>query len=292
MIKSMTGFGRGETITEDYKVSIEIKSVNHRYCDLNIKLPKKFNAIENNLRNIVKQYASRGKIDVYISYEDYAGKNSHVHYHSHVAQEYMAALEEASKEFSLKNEISASNLVRFPDVLSVEEESSDFEAIFPVVEDTLRKACANFVDARLAEGEQLYKDLTGKLEGLLVMVDKVEKRSPEMMKEYRQKILDKVSELLGDRKVDESILATEMIIYADKVCVDEETVRLRSHIQGMLDTLKLEESIGRKLDFIAQEMNREANTTLSKANDKELSDIAIDMKTEIEKIREQIQNIE
>lgn len=292
MIKSMTGFGRYETITEDYRISVEIKSVNHRYCDMNIKLPKKFNEIESNLRNAMKSYASRGKIDVYIGYEDYAQAGTHVHYHEQLAGEYMQAAQKASEDFELSSGMTASALIRFPEVLSIEEETDDLQDVFPVVVETLQKAGEQFVAAREREGESLYEDIRNKLQYLLELVAQVEQRSPEILSEYRKKLTDKVQELLGDRKLDDSVLATELIVYADKVCVDEETVRLRSHIESMQETLEQPDAIGRKLDFIAQEMNREANTILSKANDKELSAVAINLKTEIEKIREQIQNIE
>lgn len=292
MIKSMTGFGRYETVTDEYRIAVEIKSVNHRYCDLNIKLPKKFNEIENTLRMMMKEIAERGKIDVYVSYEDYAGKGTHVHYHPQIAKEYVKVAAQVAEDFALHSSLSAERLLGFADVISLEEESNDLESVFPIVTQTLQKAGDQFVASREREGEQLYQDIKGKLAYLLTLVAQVEERSPQMLQEHRQKLLEKVQELLGDRKIDEGILATELIVYADKVCVDEETVRLRSHIDAMSETLDMQEAIGRKLDFIAQEMNREANTILSKANDKELSGIAINLKTEIEKIREQIQNIE
>lgn len=292
MIKSMTGFGRYETVTDEYRIAVEIKSVNHRYCDLNIKLPKKFNEIENTLRMMMKEIAERGKVDVYVSYEDYAGKGTHVHYHPQIAKEYVKVAAQVAEEFELHNSLSAERLLGFADVISLEEESNDLESVFPIVTQTLQKAGEQFIASREREGEQLYQDIKGKLAYLLTLVAQVEERSPQMLQEHRQKLLEKVQELLGDRKIDEGILATELIVYADKVCVDEETVRLRSHIDAMSETVDMQEAIGRKLDFIAQEMNREANTILSKANDKELSGIAINLKTEIEKIREQIQNIE
>ena len=292
MIKSMTGIGRYETVTDEYRIAVEIKQVNHRYCDLNIKLPKKFNEIENTLRMMMKEIAERGKVDVYVSYEDYAGKGTHVHYHPKIAIEYVKVAAQVAEEFELHNSLSAERLLGFADVISLEEESNDLESVFPIVTQTLQKAGEQFIASREREGEQLYQDIKGKLAYLLTLVAQVEERSPQMLQEHRQKLLEKVQELLGDRQIDEGILATELIVYADKVCVDEETVRLRSHIDAMSETLDMQEAIGRKLDFIAQEMNREANTILSKANDKELSGIAINLKTEIEKIREQIQNIE
>lgn len=292
MVKSMTGFGRYECVTEEYKITVEIKSVNHRYCDLSIKLPKKFNAVENNIRNVLKKYAARGKIDVYVGYEDYAQQQSHVRYHSNIAQGYVEAAGQAAAEFSVESALTAAALIRFPEVVTLEEDQADIMAIYPALEETVKKAAAQFAQARETEGEQLYRDITEKLSYVLELVKYVEERSPEILAEYRQKIYDKVQEFLGDRKVDESVLATELIIYADKVCVDEETVRLKSHVENMGKTLERGEPVGRKLDFIAQEMNREANTILSKANDRKLSETAINLKTEIEKIREQVQNIE
>lgn len=292
MIKSMTGFGRQETVSQDYKLTVEIKAVNHRYCDISIKMPKKFNAFENSIRTILKEYASRGKIDVYINYEDYAGQKAKVTYHESVAKGYMEAMKKAAGEFGIEQAITASSLIRFPEVISLEEENLDESLFYPVLEETFRQAAKQFCQAREKEGAHLKQDLLDKLLFIEGLVAKVEARSPQMLQEYRQKITDKVTELLGENKVDDRVLATEITVFADKVCVDEETVRLRSHIKNMRDTLSLDEAVGRKLDFIAQEMNREANTILSKANDRELSNIAIDLKTEIEKVREQIQNIE
>lgn len=292
MIKSMTGFGRFETVTEEYRISVEIKSVNHRYCDISIKLPKKFYEIENQLRSTMKHYAVRGKVDVYVTYEDYAQRSTHVHYHPQIAGEVVKVIKQVAEEFSVSEAMTASSLIRFPDVISLEEENSDYADVFPVVEKTLQQAGERFVAAREKEGIRLCEDLKEKLSYVSALVAEVEKRSPQMIEEHRKKLTDKVQELLGDRKLDENVLATELIIYADKVCVDEETVRLRSHVASMTEALDKPEAVGRKLDFIAQEMNREANTILSKANDREISSIAINLKTEIEKIREQIQNIE
>jgi uncharacterized protein (TIGR00255 family) len=292
MIKSMTGFGRSETVTEAYKLTVEMKAVNHRYCDIGLKLPKKFNAYENRIRSIVKEYASRGKIDIYISYEDYGGQKAKVNYQESVAKGYMEAIESAADTFGMEKGITALSLIRLPEVISLEEADTDEAVLYPILEENLRLAAGSFAQARCKEGEHLKNDLLEKLTHIEKMVEEVERRSPEMLAEYRQKITNKVEELLGEKNIDEHILATELAVFADKVCVDEETVRLRAHIQNMRDTLTLAEAVGRKLDFIAQEMNREANTILSKANDRELSNVAIDLKTEIEKVREQIQNIE
>lgn len=294
MMKSMTGFGRAETTTSEYRLSVEIKAVNHRYCDINIKLPRKLNALEGRLRSVIKEYASRGKIDVFVNYEDFSEGRAKVNYHENIAKGYIDAATKAAEALGLPHgkPTSAFTLIRLPEVITLEEETMDESLIYPALEEVFRRAAENFSEARQAEGERLKEDLIGKLDGVERMVVEVEKRSPQMLQEYRQRIMDKVEELLGDTQIDERVLATELIVYADKVCVDEETVRLRSHITNMRDTLNLDEAVGRKLDFVAQEMNREANTILSKANDRELSGTAIDLKTEIEKIREQIQNIE
>ena len=273
-------------------MTVEIKSVNHRYLDVNIKLLKKFGMFESRIRNLLKEYAGRGKIDIYINYEDYSDHGVSVRYHPEIARGYVQAMMQAKDAFSIPSGLDAVSLVRFPDVISIEEGLEDVESVYPVIEQAVREAGKHFVFSREQEGQNLKEDILSKLEYLEQTVAFVDERSPEMLKEYRQKIQTKVEELLQDRKVDDAVLATELIVYADKVCVDEETVRLRSHIKNMKDTLEKEEPIGRKLDFISQEMNREANTILSKANDKELSQKAIDLKTEIEKIREQIQNIE
>ena len=292
MLKSMTGYGRSEIISGDKKITVEIKTVNHRYCDIAIKLPKKLISLENGIRNVIKQYIGRGKVDVYVSYEDYSNMNLLVKYNAELAREYLLNLEKMSQDFGIDNDIRVSTLSRYPDVLTLEEQAVDEDELWEFVEEAVKKALSHLIEARVLEGENLKKDLHTKLEGMLALVNSIEERSPNIITEYREKLKAKVAELLGDTQLDESILATEITIFADKICVDEETVRLRSHILNMKQTLDESDNVGRKLDFIAQEMNREANTILSKANDIEVSNIAIDLKTEIEKIREQIQNIE
>ncbi len=292
MVKSMTGFGRYEMEGCDYRISVEIKSVNHRYCDLSVKQPKKFSAFENDIRNIVKQYAVRGKIDIFVNYDDYSASSSSVRYNHSVAKGYMEAARQASEEFGIEECLTASMLVRFPEVVTLEDTSKDAGDEFNILQEAVHKACQRFAETREREGADLYNDIKAKLEGIKELAGQIEERSPGIVAEYRQKLMDKVAELTGGTKIDEGILATEIIVFADKICVDEETVRLRSHIANMENTLSKGEPAGRKLDFIAQEMNREANTILSKANDASLSGMAIDLKTGIEKIREQIQNIE
>lgn len=293
MAKSMTGFGRYEAVTEEYKAIVEIKSVNHRYFDLSIKLPKKLNIFEQMVRGILKQNIGRGKVDVYIAYEDYTEAEVNVRYHSRLVQGYIDSIREISGEFDLETgPLNALAVSRMPDVLSLEEDVLDVEKLKPVITEAVNGALGQFVAARETEGRDLKEDVCKKLDLIEDYVTFIEARFPKIMEEYRTRITSKVEEMLGEKNIDESVLATELIIFADKVCVDEETVRLRSHILNMRNTLKDSEPMGRKLDFISQEMNREANTILSKANDMELSNKAIDLKTEIEKIREQIQNIE
>ncbi len=292
MLKSMTGFGRCEIVQIDRKITVEMKAVNHRYCDISIKMPKKLSFFEAGIRNVLKQFIGRGKIDVYITYEDYTENNVCVKYNSDLAREYLSNLEKIRDQFNLEFDIRVSALSRYPEVLTLEEQTIDEKELWAMVEQAVRTAAERFVETRIVEGENLKQDIISKLDGMLRLVDFIETRSPEIVSEYRKKLYAKVSELLGDTRVDESIMLTEITVFADKICVDEETVRLRSHIQNMKETLNDSDNVGRKLDFIAQEMNREANTILSKANDLEVTNKAIDLKTEIEKVREQIQNIE
>ncbi len=291
-MKSMTGFGRCELAEEGRKVTVEMKAVNHRYSEFSVKLPKRLNVCDVMVRNILKQYISRGKVDVFVSYEDETEGKGCVKYNAELAKEYYNILMRMAEEFPIENDIRISGLSRYPEVLTIESEQQDEEALYSLLERAVKGACEQFVETRIAEGERLREDLTAKCEKVAELVAAVEERSPQIMAEYRKKLTDKVAEVLEDTKIDERVLATEITIYADKICTDEETVRLRSHVTNMLDTFKQGENVGRKLDFVAQEMNREANTILSKANDITVSNIAIDLKTEIEKIREQIQNIE
>ena len=292
MIKSMTGFGRCEIAKGERKITVEMKSVNHRYLDVSIKMPKKLNFFEAAIRSELKNYIQRGKVDVFITYEDLTESNVCVKYNKELAAEYMKYLTQMAEDFSLDNDIRVSSLSRYPEVLSMEEQTVDEEELWQLLAEAIDGAAEKFVETRIKEGENLKDDLVSKLDGMLTHVDYITERSPQIITEYRQKLEEKVKELIDDVQVDESRLLMEVTIFADKVCVDEELVRLRSHIETTKDNLIQGGSIGRKLDFIAQEMNREANTILSKANDLEISNRAIELKTEIEKVREQIQNIE
>ena len=288
----MTGFGRCEIAEADRKITVEMKSVNHRYLDVTIKMPKKLNFFEAAIRTELKNYIQRGKVDLFITYEDFTESNVCVKYNKELAAEYMQYFARMADDFSVDNDIRVSTLARFPEILTMEEQTVDEEQLWKLLDKALKGAAENFVETRIREGENLRNDLIAKLEGMLAHVDFITERSPEIITEYREKLMKKVEELLSDKQVDESRLLMEVTIFADKVCVDEELVRLRSHITATRDALLAGGSIGRKLDFIAQEMNREANTILSKANDLEISNRAIELKTEIEKVREQIQNIE
>lgn len=292
MIKSMTGFGRAESVTKDRKIVIEMKSVNHRYCDLNIKMPKKLNFFETAIRNHLKKYIGRGKVDIFITYEDYSENNVCVKYNPEIAAEYVKYLQQMADTFELRSDLSVVALSRYPEVFTLEEQSENEEQLWNEFVVILDEAANHFVESRTKEGEVLKEDLLQKLDGMLSMVDYIESVSPSLVEDYRNRLEAKVKELLEGAGMDESRIATEVTIYADKICVDEETVRLRSHIENTKAILLEGGNVGRKLDFVAQEMNREANTILSKANSLDVSNKAIDLKTEIEKVREQIQNIE
>ena len=292
MIKSMTGFGRAENLQENRKFTVEMKAVNHRYFDVTIKMPKKLSFFESTIRTYLKNYIQRGKVDVFITYEDFTEENVSLKYNEAIASQYLKYYRQMAETFGLKDDISVSALGRCPDVFPMEEQTVDEKEIWAVLEVALKEACENFVESRITEGERLKEDLFDKLDGMIKDVDAIENRYPQIMAEYREKLTMKVEELLGDAQMEEGRIAAEVILFADKICTDEETVRLRSHIESMREELLSGGSVGRKLDFLAQEMNREANTILSKANDLETSNRAINLKTEIEKVREQIQNIE
>lgn len=289
----MTGFGRSEMATEERKIVVEIKAVNHRYCDMNVKLPKKFNYFETSIRTFLKDYIQRGKVDVFITYEDYAEGRVSLKYNRELAAEYIKNLNNMAEEFSLPTtDITPTIIGRFPDVFSLEEQSVDQDEIWEHLKGVIADAATKFVESRIAEGENLKTDLIAKLDEMLKIVAFIEEKSPEIIVDYKARLIERVNELAANAQIDEQRIATEVTLFADKVCVDEEIVRLKSHIESTKAILIEGGSVGRKLDFIAQEMNREANTILSKANSLIISDMGINLKTEIEKVREQIQNIE
>lgn len=288
----MTGFGRSERTTDSYRIVVELKSVNHRFCDINIKLPKKMGFLETGIRTYLKKYIERGKVDVFITYEDYSESNVKLKYNRDIAEEYMRYFRQMAEDFDIENNITPSVLGRFPDVFTASEQEADQDELWKLLLEPLEEAVSMFVRSRAEEGENLKTDMLGKLSSMTEAVDFIEKVSPALVREYRAKLTEKINEVLTSAAVDENRIATEVVIYADKICVDEETVRLRSHIDATRKILEGGGSVGRKLDFIAQEMNREANTILSKSNSLEVSDRAIQLKTDIEKVREQIQNLE
>ena len=237
MIKSMTGFGRCEVQEAERKITVEMKSVNHRYLDVAIKMPKKLNFFEAAIRNELKNYIQRGKVDIFIAYEDYTDTNVCVKYNKELAAEYMGYLNQMAEDFQMDNDVRVSTLSRYPEVLTMEEQTIDEEKLWQLLSKAIKGAAEGFVNTRIKEGENLREDLIGKLDGMLTHVDFITSRSPQIIAEYKQKLEDKVKELLEDAKVDENRLLMEVTIFADRVCVDEELVRLRSHIETTRDTL-------------------------------------------------------
>lgn len=289
----MTGYGRGSFLDKDYKILIEIKSLNHRYCDILVKTPKKLHFLEPSIKKILQKEIGRGKIEVGISYENLANKSSVVKYNQDLAKEYHAKLTLMAKELDIKMDIGAYALSKYPEVLALEEVEMAESELWSKIEKTLARAIENFIDSREAEGINLKNDIFDKLEKMDSLVDEIEAFSPNVVETYANNLRNKVTELLDGREVDDTLLITEIAIFADKICTNEEIIRLKSHINNMIKTFNDDEdNIGRKLDFISQEMLREANTILSKSNDIKISNTAIDLKTNIEKIREQVQNVE
>lgn len=291
-LKSMTGFGRAEVSNDQYRLSVEVKSVNSRFLDLSIKMPKKFNALEANIRNTVKEYISRGKVDLFITYESFSEKGKALRLDLPLAKEYLESMRTLVAALGVEDNVKVTNLAALPDVLVLSEESEDDEALWESLKPSLVGALERFSETRVMEGENLQKDLLGKLAEMEAIVNRIDERSPEITAAYETRLRAKVSELLEGTGIDEARIVQEVTIYSDKICTDEERVRLHSHIKNMRTKLQNGGLVGRELDFVAQEMNREANTTLSKANDLIVSEDAIGLKTLIEKIREQIQNLE
>lgn len=291
-LKSMTGFGRAEVSNDQYRLSVEVKSVNSRFLDLSIKMPKKFNALEANIRNTVKEYISRGKVDLFITYESFSEKGKALRLDLPLAKEYLESMRTLVNALGVEDNVKVTNLASLPDVLVLSEESEDDDAFWESLKPSLTGALKRFSETRVMEGENLQQDLLGKLAEMEAIVNRIDERSPEITATYEARLRAKVSELLEGTGIDEARIVQEVTIYSDKICTDEERVRLHSHIKNMRTKLQNGGLVGRELDFVAQEMNREANTTLSKANDLIVSEDAIGLKTLIEKIREQIQNLE
>ena len=292
MIRSMTGFGHGECSRDNKKIIIEIKAVNHRYLDLNIKTPRGFAQFEGIIRRQLTDRLDRGKLDVYVGFEEDADNQYEVVYNEHIAKMYYDSIKEIASDFDIDGAISAASLSRYNEVLELKEVEESKEELESILTEALNEAIDEFVTNRTSEGARLKEDLLAKLDDLSKDVDFVENKSPEIIEEYKSRLREKIEDLLDNTSVDESRLAMEVTLFADKICVDEEIVRLKSHIREMKDALNGDEAVGRKLDFLSQELNREANTILSKSSNVEIANTGIEMKTLIEKIREQIQNIE
>ena len=292
MLKSMTGFGRAVREINGYIISIEIKSVNHRYYEFSSRVPRQYGFLEEKLKSFINSKVSRGKVDCFVSIEALNTEAADVLVNNTLASAYVKALKELSSTYDLKEDFGASSISRFPDVLVVKKADEDEEKIWEYVKEVCTEAVEKLNSMRIAEGEKLYNDIKSRGDFILETVSFIEERSPQTVKEYNDKLIQRVHELIGDASLDEARIIQEVAIYADKVAVAEETVRLRSHISQLNEFLNSNEPIGRKMDFLIQEINREANTIGSKANDVEIARRVVDIKAEVEKIREQVQNIE
>lgn len=292
MLKSMTGFGRFDGIVDGYHVIVEIKSVNHKYFEFSSRITRGYGFLEEKLMSFTQRRISRGKVDMYVSIDNYEEGDVQVVVNHSLAKGYIAALRELGETNGIGGNISFDSIARYPDVLSVHKAPEDEEKVWNVVLQAADKAIESFINMRALEGQRLFSDVMGRLDKILSIVEKIEVRSPATVKEYREKLENRLKEILQDRSIDDARILTEAAIFADKVAVDEETVRLRSHINQFRKFAESSEAIGRKMDFLVQEMNRETNTIGSKANDLKITNFVIENKNEIEKIREQIQNIE
>lgn len=292
MIKSMTGYGRSVQIVDGMNITVEIKSVNHRYFEFSSRVPRSFGFLEEKLKSYFMGRLTRGKMECYVSLETVEEPDTIVSLNHPLIKGYLAAYEELEKTYGLENNIKVSDISRIPDAFSLRKEAADEDRIWAAVEAVAAEALAGFVAMREKEGERLKADVASRLDIILENVAFIEERSPETVKEYNEKLVARLNELLEDAHIDEQRLLTEAAIFADKIAVAEETVRLRSHISQMRTFLEADEAIGKKMDFLIQEFNREANTIGSKASDVEIARKVVEIKAEIEKIREQIQNIE
>jgi len=292
LIKSMTGYGRAVSNCEGREITVEIRSVNNRYLDCNVKLPRIFSYTEDRVKQLVKDHVSRGKVDVFISVAYTAGEDVKITLNKPVLEGYLAAMQSIAVDYPVKDDISVTALTRLPDVFLVEKPEIDEEARAAEILQTVESALQQYDTMRITEGAALKQDLLNRRQTILELVDKVEARSPVTVAEYRSRLQAKMQEVLASTTIDESRILTEAAVFADKVAVDEETVRLRSHMNQLQSMLAGGGAIGRKLDFLLQEMNREANTIGSKGNDLEQARTVVDIKAELEKIREQTQNIE
>lgn len=292
MVKSMTGFGRAVKELDGYVVTVELKSVNHRYFEFYSRCPRQYGFIDDKIKSFVNSRVARGKVECYVGIEALNTESADVVVNNTLASAYVKALKEIAASYDLKEDFGAATISRFPDVLVVKKAEEDEEKIWSLVKEVADEAIDRFVEMRTVEGKRMYDDVYARSEFILDCVSYIEERSPETVKEYNDKLIERVHEIIGDAALDENRVMQEVAIYADKVAVAEETVRLRSHIEQLRAFLDSDESIGRKMDFLVQEINRETNTIGSKCNDVDIARKVVDMKAEIEKIREQIQNIE
>ena len=292
MIKSMTGYGRGQQIIDGREITVEIKSVNHRYFEFSARVPRAYGYLEEKLKSFVQSKVSRGKVDVGVTIFNIEGKDAQIEVNQSIAVGYIDALRKANETIGLNDDLSLSQLIRLPDIFNVVKTTEDEEVIWNLVKTVAEEPLDNFVSMRETEGQKMKDDIKSRLAYISELVGKVEKRSPMVTEAYRERLYNKISEILNDKKIDEQRILTEAAIFSEKTAVDEETVRLKSHIQQFTTLLDTKEAVGRKLDFLIQEFNRESNTIGSKAQDVEITRIVVELKSEIEKIREQIQNIE
>lgn len=292
MIKSMTGFGRGKSQTDGMECLVEIKTVNHRYSDVYIKMPRQISFLEDKVREVVSKSVSRGKADVFISFDDFSEDAKCILIDESLAKAYINTVRQLKDKYSLQDDISVSLIAKFPDVLKVEKAEQDEEKMWKLLSEALDSAVNSLINMRQIEGEGLKNSILEKTDFIENIVKEIGIRAPEVVKEYKCKLENRIKEMMEQQIVDENRMATEVAIFADRCSIDEELVRLSSHINQLRETLKTGQSVGRKLDFLIQEMNREINTIGSKANDLNITKFVVEIKSELEKIREQIQNIE
>lgn len=292
MLKSMTGYGRREVVTEGKKILVEIKSVNHRYSDYNIKVQRHLGFLEDKIRKHVSTAITRGKVDIYLNVENFESADKEISLNIPMAKNYIEVLTQLRDEFGLKDDITVTNVARNTDIFQTERLEEDEEQLWNTVKGVIDDALGDFVAMREREGARIEKDLCDRIEYMRTLVKKIEERSPQTVSEYSDRLYEKIKEVLDGREIDEARVLTEVAIYADKVAVNEETVRLSSHFVEFGEIIGCGEPAGRKLDFLIQEINREVNTIGSKASDIEIAKTVVTLKGEIEKLREQIQNIE
>lgn len=292
VLKSMTGYGRNEAIEGGKKILCEIKSVNHRYSDYNIKVPKYYGFLEEKIREFASKHIQRGKVDIYVAVESFEDSDKEIVINMELAKSYIEALKNLRDEFSLRDDVSVMGVARYPDIFTLERKEEDEEQIWEAVRKVLEPAILSFNAMREREGERIQKDLEERIEYMKSIAAKIDARSPETVNEYRERLYDKIKEVLENKDIDDARVLTEVAIFADKVAVNEEMVRLASHFVEFYNICASGEPAGRKLDFLIQEINREINTTGSKAGDIEIAKMVVELKAETEKLREQIQNIE